>query len=63
MNKKYLFLVLAIVCFGIGVISMGSQGTIANVVQGLGKGFGLVFYILFFILVLWEKQPLDKTPH
>jgi len=63
MNNKFTFLALAIICFGIGVGSMFSSSSLANVMQGVGKGFGLVFFIIFFVRLLIGNQPLDKMPH
>ncbi|MGN6387615.1 MAG: hypothetical protein ACTHMT_15400 [Verrucomicrobiota bacterium] len=63
MNKKTIFLLLAIVFFGIGIATMFTDGIVGHIAQGLCKGLGLVFFILFLVQVLLGKQPLDKMPH
>jgi uncharacterized membrane protein YuzA (DUF378 family) len=63
MKKKNLFLLLSIVSAIIGVAAMTGQSTTASIIQGIAKGFAGVFFILFFIFMLLEKQPTDKSTH
>jgi hypothetical protein len=62
--KKYLFLALSVLflALGLGAMFIGHGKTSGfQIVEGMGKGLGGVFFILFYILVLLEKQPQDKT--
>lgn len=63
MKWKYIFLVLAIVSLAIGFGSMffGQQNSTASMFQGVFKGLGGVFFILYYILMLLGNQPADKT--
>ncbi|MGV3773910.1 MAG: hypothetical protein ACO1QB_13490 [Verrucomicrobiales bacterium] len=62
MMNKYLFLVLAIVCFAIGLLSP-NQTITGNIITGIGKALGGVFFILYFIMMLLEKQGSDGAKH
>jgi hypothetical protein len=55
--NKYLFLLISIICFAAGLASSGSIAT------GLGKALGGVFFIIFYIMLLFQKQPKDETSH
>ncbi|HTG43828.1 MAG TPA: hypothetical protein VK633_04790 [Verrucomicrobiae bacterium] len=66
MNLKYLFLLLSIVsvAIGLGAMFMGhSTSSNLAMVEGIAKGLGGVFFILFYIFMLLGKQPTDKTTH
>jgi hypothetical protein len=62
--KKYLFLLLSIVfvAVGLGAMFIGHGSTSGyQIVEGMSKGLAGVFFILFYIFMLMEKQPRDKT--
>jgi hypothetical protein len=62
--KKNIFLILAIISAAIGIGTMFmDQGTssMPAIIQGIFKGLAGVFFILYYILVLLGKQPMDKT--
>ena len=64
MKLKTIFLLSAIVCLaiGLGAMFMGhGQGSTRDIVQGLFKGLAGVFFILYYILMLLGKEPMDKT--
>lgn len=64
MTNKYLYLALSVLCLIVGFIAMFSGDTsTVNIVEGIFKGLGGVFFIIFYILMLLGKQPLDKTTH
>jgi len=63
MKKKTIFLTLAIFFLIIGLAAMGGQSTTASIIQGLSKGLAGTSFILFFIFMLLEKQPTDKSTH
>lgn len=62
MNLKNLFLLLAIVfiAVGLGAMFFGHSSTTA-MIEGIAKGLGGVFFILYYIFMLLGKQPMDKT--
>jgi hypothetical protein len=64
MKLKNIFLTLAIVCLAIGLGAMffghGKSSTL-DMIQGGFKGLAGVFFILYYILMLMGKQPMDKT--
>jgi hypothetical protein len=64
MNLKNLCLLLSILFLAIGVgatFMEHNPGSMVGVYQGLFKGLGGVFFIVFYILMLLGKQPMDKT--
>jgi hypothetical protein len=64
MKLKNIFLILAVVCLAIGLgamfLSHGKSSTL-DMIQGGFKGLAGVFFILYYILMLMGKQPMDKT--
>ena len=64
MSLKNIFLILAIVFVAIGLGTMfmdhGTSSTPA-IIQGIAKGLAGVCFILYYILMLLGKQPMDKT--
>lgn len=64
MSLKHIFLVLAfvsaVVGFGAMFLSHG-KSSFLDMTQGVFKGLAGVFFILYYILMLLGKQPLDKT--
>jgi hypothetical protein len=64
MSLKNIFLILSLIFLGIAVAAMfmghGKSST-ADMIQGGFKGLAGVFFILYYILVLMGKQPMDKT--
>lgn len=64
MKLKTIFLILAIVFLAIGFSSMfmshGRSSTL-DMVQGVAKGLAGVSFILFYVLTLFGKEPMDKT--
>ena len=54
LNNKYVYLALAVISLIIGL--MGGP-----VVEGAFKGLAGVFFILFYIFLLLQKQPTDET--
>jgi hypothetical protein len=62
MNLKYIFLGLAILNVVIGLVVMftAHETTTGAMIEGVCKGLGGVFFILFYIFMLLGKQPLDK---
>ena len=64
MNLKNIFLTLSIIFLAIGLGSMflghGKSSTL-DILQGVFKGLAGVFFILFYILMLMGKQPMDKS--
>ncbi len=64
MKLKTIFLLSAIISLVIGVGAMfmeSGQSSTAAILQGTFKGLAGVFFILFYILVLLGKEPMDKT--
>ena len=59
---KYIFLLLSIVSLviALGAMFMG-QSSRAEMIEGIFKGLTGVFFIVYFILMLLGKQPMDKT--
>ena len=62
MKLKTILLLSAIVslAIGLGAMLMG-KGSTAAMIQGGFKGLAGVFFILYYVLVLFAKQPMDKT--
>ena len=62
MKLKNIFLIVAIVslAIGLGTMFMGKSST-AAMVQGGFKGLAGVFFVLYYVLMLFGKQPMDKT--
>ncbi len=64
MNLKYLFLLLSVVFIVLGFAGMfvghDHSSTLA-MVEGICKGLGGVFFILYYIFMLLGKQEFDKT--
>jgi membrane-associated phospholipid phosphatase len=64
MNMRLLFLILAIVFLAIGLAAMfWGKGSLGDIIEGGSKGLAGVFFVLYYILMLLEKQPTDKTTH
>jgi len=64
MKNKYLYLALSIVSLVIGLGAMFSgENYKIDIIEGIFKGLAGVFFILYYILMLLGKEPLDKTTH
>jgi hypothetical protein len=64
MKWKNIFLVSAIVSVAIafGAMFMGhGKSSTLDMIQGGFKGLAGVFFILYYILMLMGKEPMDKT--
>lgn len=64
MSLKNVFLVLSILCLaiGLGTMFMGhGKNSMLDMFQGVFKGLGGVFFILYYVLTLFGKEPIDKT--
>jgi hypothetical protein len=63
MNLKKLFLLLTIVflTIGLGTMFMGhSKSSTMAMIEGITKGLAGVFFILYYIFMLFEKERMDK---
>jgi hypothetical protein len=64
MRNKYLYLALSVVCLAVGLGAMfAGETSRLDMIEGVFKGLAGVFFILYYILMLLGKQPLDKTTH
>jgi hypothetical protein len=65
MKLKTIFLISAIICAAVGFGAMflmeSGQSSAPAIIQGTFKGLAGVFFILYYILVLLGKEPMDKT--
>ena len=64
MKLKNISLILSIVflALGLGAMFMGpGESSKMDILQGLFKGLAGVFFIIFYILMLLGKEPMDKT--
>lgn len=62
MKNLFLLLAIAFVVIGLGATFIGhDSSTTMSIVEGIFKGLGGVFFILYYIFMLLGKQPLDKT--
>lgn len=61
MKLKYICLALSVLFLVIGLGAMFADGSKAGMIQGIFKGLAGVFFIIFYILMLLGKQPMDKT--
>lgn len=63
-KNKYFHLLLAVVCLVIGLGAMFSgESSRKDMIEGLFKGLAGVFFVLYYILMLIGKEPVDKTTH
>lgn len=64
MKLKNIALLLSIVflAIGLGAMFVGhGQSSRMDMIQGGFKGLAGVFFIVYYILMLLGKQPIDKT--
>jgi hypothetical protein len=64
MKLKNIALILSIIflAIGLGAMFMGhGESSKMDIIQGLFKGLAGVFFIVYYILMLLGKEPMDKT--
>lgn len=64
MKLKTVCLLLSILFLAIGLGAMfvgGGQSSRWDMIQGGFKGLAGVFFIIYYILMLLGKEPIDKT--